>query len=138
MLVRNENSIDIVKDKVPKGISKKMFLYAIISFFILFILSMCLKVDFKAIETYIFIFGVWYFPSYLFILLGIIYVKKENENNKLLVSVSKDYVIFFTKRENKKILMESIEKINKVSSSVGCTIVVFYNENGKKINIHMW
>ena len=40
---------------------------------------MCLKFNFKIIETYIFIFGVWYFQSYLFIIAGIIYVKKENE-----------------------------------------------------------
>jgi len=132
MLVRNENSIDIVKDKVPKGTSKKMFLYAIISFFILLMLSMCLKFNFKIIETYIFIFGVWYFPSYLFIIAGIIYVKKENENERLIVSVSKDYVVFFTKRENKNILLEDIIKINNVSSIYGNFLIIYYKEKNKE------
>ncbi len=132
MLVRNENSIDIVKDKVPKGTSKKMFLYAIISFFILLMLSMCLKFNFKIIETYIFIFGVWCFPSYLFIIAGIIYVKKENENEKLIVSVSKDYVVFFTKRENKNILLKDIIKINNVSSIYGNFLIIYYKEKDKE------
>ena len=132
MLVRNENSIDIVKDEVKKWTSKKMFLYGIVSFFILFMLAMCLNLDFKIIETYIFTFCIWCFPSYLFILAGIIYWNKEKGNNKLIVSASKDYVKFFTKKQTKNIVLKNITKINKVSCIYGNYLVIYYKEEGKE------
>lgn len=70
--------------------------------------------------------------SKLFIIAGIIYVKKENENEKLIVSVSKDYVVFFTKRENKNILLKDIIKINNVSSIYGNFLIIYYKEKDKE------
>ncbi len=134
MLVRNENSIDIVKDEIEKGISKRMFLCGVISFFILLILAMCLGFDFTISETYKFIFCIWCIPSYLFILTGIIYWNREKQKNKLIVSVSKDYVEFFTKKKTKNILLKDIIKIDKVSSIYGNFLVVYYRkgENEEK------
>lgn len=132
MLVRNDDTIDIVKDEVRKGTSKRMFLSGIVSFIILFMLVMLMKVDLRIIETYIFIFGVWCIPSYLFIISGIIYKNQEKENGKLIVSVSKNYVKFFAKKETKNILLKDIIKINKVSSRYGNFLVIYYKEEEKK------
>ena len=71
-------------------------------------------------------------PDIIFIIAGIIYVKKENENEKLIVSVSKDYVVFFTKRENKNILLKDIIKINNVSSIYGNFLIIYYKEKDKE------
>ena len=130
MLIRNENTIDIVKDKVEEGTSRRMFLCAIGSLCILLMVLICLNLDFEIIETYIFIFGIWFLPSYSFMILGIINMIKEKE--KLIVSVSKDCIKFFTKRKNKNILLKDITKIRKVVSNYGNFLIIFYKEKDQE------
>ena len=67
-------------------------------------------------------------PPYKKINTGVI-----NENNKKLIAkVNDKYVILYKKNNEKQINIEQITKINKVSSSLGSFIIIFYKNENKE------
>ena len=74
MLNRKENEIEIWTDTVEKGNGKKYIIIGLITMLIFIILAILMKMDFSIIETYIFMVTIYFFPSYLFFISGIIYI----------------------------------------------------------------
>lgn len=71
------------------------------------------------------------FPCILIFICGCIFITKEN-NKKLIAKVNNKYVILYKKNNEKQINIEQITKINKVSSSLGSFITIFYKNENKE------
>lgn len=129
MLVRNENKIQIKTDDVKKGIGIKCVIIGIIIAIIFVLLAIPMKMDFSIIQTYLFIFTIYFLPSYLFIIAGIILMRKEKEPSKIVARVNKNLLEIYNKKGNKRINLYKITKINKLSSPLGAFVVIFYNDD---------
>ena len=119
MLIRKDNEIEIWTDTVPKGTGKECLIIALLGaiFFLFFLLIM--NVDFSIIETY-YLLIMLLSPCILIFICGCIFITKEN--NKKLIA----------KNNEKQINIEQIMKINKVSSSLGSFIIIFYKNENKE------
>lgn len=129
MLVRNENEIQIKTDDVKKGIGIKCIIIGIIIAILLILLTIPMKLDFSTIQTYLFILTIYFLPSYLFIIAGIIFIKKEKEPSKMIARVNKNLLEIYDKKGTKRINLYKITKINKLSSPFGAFIIIFYNDD---------
>lgn len=132
MLLRKENEIEIWTDTIEKGTGKKYIIIGFITMIIFMILAFFMQMDFTKIETYIFIATIYFFPSYLILISGIIFIIRERKPARIITRVNKDFIQIYTKKENKKIMLNKITKVKKVSSSLGNFIVIFYNDNEKE------
>lgn len=132
MLSRKENEIEIWTDTVKKGKGKKCIIIGLITMLIFIILAIPMKMDFTIIETYIFIIAIYFIPSYLFFISGIIYIKREKKPERIIARVNKDFIEIYTKKEKRKIMLNQITKLNKISSTLGTFIVILYNDKEKE------
>lgn len=130
MLIRKDNEIEIWTDTVPKGTGKECLIIALLGaiFFLFFLLIM--NVDFSIIETY-YLLIMLLSPCILIFICGCIFITKEN-NKKLIAKVNDKYVILYKKNNEKQINIEQITKINKISSSLGSFIIIFYKNENKE------
>lgn len=130
MLVRKENEIEIWTDTMKKGTGKATIAIGIGAIIILTVLMIIIGCDFSVVETY-YILGLLFLPCVIILICGFIFIKKENNKN-LIARVNSEYVELFNKKDNKQIKIQQITKINKVSSSLGSFIVLFYSDNKKE------
>ena len=130
MLVRKENEIELWTDTMRKGTGKEAIAIGIGAIIILTVLMIIIGCDFSVVETY-YILGVLFLPCVMILICGFIFIKKENNQN-LIARVNSEYVELFNKKDNKQIKIQQITKINKVSSSLGSFIVIFYSDNKKE------
>ena len=128
MLIRKENEVEIWTDPIEKGKGKKYILAGFASVILFFALAIMAQFNFNVIETYIFCF----LPGSLFFITAAIYRSAEKKPAVMEAKVNQDFIEIYTKKESKKIWLNSITKINKVISSLGSFIVVFYYENDKE------
>lgn len=128
MLKRNEDEIEIYTDVIEKGNGKKCIIIGIITILIFIILAFAMKMEFANLVTYIF----YFFPSYLFFIAGIIYLKRERKTSRIVARINKNFIEIYDKKGNKKIMLEEITKLNKISSNLGTFIVIFYKDKGKE------
>ena len=119
MLIRKDNEIEIWTDTVPKGTGKECLIIALLGaiFFLFFLLIM--NVDFSIIETY-YLLIMLLSPCILIFICGCI------------AKVNDKYVILYKKNNERQINIEQITKINKVSSSLGSFIIIFYKNENKE------
>ena len=129
MLVRNENEIQIKTDAIKKGIGIKCIIIGIVIAIIFVLLAIPMKMDFSIIQTYLFILTIYFLPSYLFIIAGIILIRKEKAPSKIVARVNKNLLEIYNKKRNKRINLYKITKVNKLSSPLGAFIVIFYNDD---------
>lgn len=132
MLLRNENEIEIRVDTIKKGTGRNCIILGLAIMILLTILGISMNPDFSIIETYFFIAMLALLPSSFFFIAGIIFIIKEKNPNRIVAKVNKDFVEIYAKKENKKINLKTITKINKVSSSLGTFLVIFYTDNKKE------
>ena len=130
MLVRKENEIELWTDTMKKGTGKETIAIGIGAIIILTVLMIIIGCDFSVVETY-YILGLLFLPCVIILICGFIFIKKENNKN-LIARVNSEYVELFNKKDNKQIKIQQITKINKVSSSLGSFIVLFYSDNKKE------
>ncbi len=130
MLIRKENEIELWTDTMKKGTGKETIAIGIGAIIILTVLMIIIGCDFSVVETY-YILGVLFLPCVIILICGFIFIKKENNKN-LIARVNSEYVELFNKKDNKQIKIQQITKINKVSSSLGSFIVLFYSDNKKE------
>lgn len=131
MLIRKENGIEIWTDVPPKGLAKYCFIAAAIVAVILLCGFTVFNLDYMVKETYYFMIFWIGIPSSLFVIAGLISLNTEKRKSELVVKVNSNYIEIFKKNKDKKILMENLNKINKVISKYGSVIVFFYMENNK-------
>ena len=131
MLIRKENEIEIWTDLPPKGQAKYCFIAsAIVAVILLFGFSV-FDLDYMIKETYYFMMFWVGMPTSLFVIAGLINLKNEKRKSELVLKVNPNYIEIFRKNKEKKILIENLNKINKVISKYGSVIVFFYIENNK-------
>ena len=130
MLIRKENEIELWTDTMKKGTGKETIAIGIGAIIILTVLMIIIGCDYSVVETY-YILGVLFLPCVIILICGFIFIKKENNKN-LIARVNSEYVELFNKKDNKQIKIQQITKINKVSSSLGSFIVLFYSDNKKE------
>ena len=130
MLVRKENEIEIWNDTMKKGTGKRTIIVGIGAIIFFPIIMMLAGTDFSIIETY-YILGFLSLPGIAIIVSGLIFMKREN-NEYLIARVNSNFVELYAKRSTKQINISQITKINKISSSLGSFLVLFYNNNGNE------
>lgn len=131
MLIRKEKEIEIWTDVPPKGQAKYCFIAAAIVAVILLCIFTVFDLDYMVKETYYFM-AFWVGgPASLFVIAGLISLNTEKRKSELVVKVNSNYIEIFRKNKEKKILMENLNKVNKVISKYGSFIVFFYMENNK-------
>ncbi len=130
MLIRKDNEIEIWTDTVPKGTGKKCLIIALVGAIFFLFVFFKMNVNFSIIETYYFLIMLL-FPCILSFICGCIFITNEN-NKKLIAKVNDKYVILYKKNNEKQINIEQITKINKVSSSLGSFIIIFYKNENKE------
>lgn len=131
MLIRKENEIEIWTDIPQKGQAKHCFIASAIVAVILLIIFSVFDLDYMVKETYYFMMFWVGIPTSLFVIAGLINLNNEKRKSELVVKVNPNYIEIFRKNKEKKILMENLNKINKVISKYGSVIVFFYIENNK-------
>ncbi len=87
--------------------------------------------DYMVKETYYFMMFWVGIPASLFVIAGLISLSNEKRKSELVLKVNPNYIEIFRKNKEKKILMENLNKVNKVISKYGSVIVFFYMENNK-------
>lgn len=132
MLNRKENEIEIWTDTVEKGNGKKYIIIGLITMLIFIILAILMEMDFSIIETYIFMVTIYFFPSYLFFISGIIYIYEEQKAERIVARVNKDFIEIYARKNIKKIMLCQITKLTKISSTLGTFIVIFYKDKEKE------
>ena len=132
MLKRKENEIEICTDILEKGNGKKCIIIGLITILIFIVLAILMKMNFSRIETYIFVVTIYFFPSYIFFISGIIYMYKEQKKERIVARVNKDFIEIYARKKIKKIRLNQITKLNQISSSLGTFIVIFYKDEGKE------
>lgn len=98
MLKRNEDEIEIYTDVIEKGNGKKCIIIGIITILIFIILALAMKMEITNLGTYIF----YFFPSYLFFIAGIIYLKRERKTSRIVARINKNFIEIYNKKGNKK------------------------------------
>lgn len=131
MLVRKENEIEIWTDVPQKGQAKYCFIASVIVAVILLLLFLLFDSDYTIKETYYAMMFWVGMPTSLFIIAGFINLMNEKRKAELVLKINSNYIEIFRKNKEKKILMENLNKINKVISKYGSVIVFFYIENNK-------
>lgn len=129
MLVRKENEIEIWTDTIEKGTGKKCIIISLVAMIIFTILIFFMGWDFSIKETY-YALVMLFFPCFIILICGFIFIKRENNKN-LIAKVNSDFVELYRKKDTKQININQIAKINKVSSSLGNFIVIFYDDECK-------
>lgn len=129
MLVRKENEIEIWNDAMEKGTGKRTIILGIGAIIFFPIIMMLAGIDFSIKETY-YLLGILSFPGIGIIVSGLIFMKRENKH--LIARVNSNFVELYSKKGTKQINTMQISKINKISSSLGSYLVLFYNDNGNE------
>lgn len=131
MLIRKENEIEIWTDTIEKGKGKKAVILGIVTIIFWVIVVASFPAGFSIKESY-YILGLFSFPSFIIIISGLIIIKREKEGSNIIAKVNNDYVILYEQKNEKQINIKQITKINKISSSLGSFLTLFYNENGQE------